>query len=168
MHQGPRVRNSNSCEGMFSSSVGATFTWMIRSHYSSLGHRMSVPGLRRIRGHPLRSVIFQRDPDLDLRRSVLTRYMKRAGRPLHRTGLGSPQASLFSTRPPFLIFHDLPLSFICLYCWRNVLACLIPIQTPVSDRSRLEHSMLPCYLKMRDPALKLIRHTEGVEPETSV
>jgi hypothetical protein len=74
---------------------------------------------------------------LDLRRSVLTRYMNRAGRPLHRTGLGSPQASLFHTRPLFLNFHDLPLSFICLYCWRNVLACLIPIQTWVSDRSHL-------------------------------
>jgi hypothetical protein len=74
---------------------------------------------------------------LDLRRSVLTRYMNRTGRPLHRTGLGSPQASHFPIRPPFLIFHDLPLSFICLYCWRNVFACLFPIQTRVSDRSHL-------------------------------
>jgi hypothetical protein len=85
----------------------------------------------------LRSVIFQRVPELDLRRSILTRYMSRAGRPLHRTGLGSPQASLFPTHPPFLIFHDLPLSFIFLYCWRNVLVCLFPIQTRVSDRSHL-------------------------------
>jgi hypothetical protein len=74
---------------------------------------------------------------LDQRLSVLTRYMNMAGRPLHRTGLGYPQASLFPTHPPFLIFHDLPLFFICLYCWRNVLACLIPIQTRVSDRSHL-------------------------------
>jgi hypothetical protein len=31
---------------------------------------------------------------LDLRQSVLTRYMNRAGRMLHRAGLGSPKASL--------------------------------------------------------------------------
>jgi hypothetical protein len=31
----------------------------------------------------------------------------------------------------------LPLSLICLYCWRNVLACLFSIQTRVSDRSHL-------------------------------
>jgi hypothetical protein len=74
---------------------------------------------------------------LDLRRSVFTRYMSKACRPLHRTGLGSPQASLFPTHPPFLILHDLPLSFIFLYCWRKVLACLFPIQTRVSDRSHL-------------------------------
>jgi hypothetical protein len=72
---------------------------------------------------------------LDLRLSVLTRYISRAGRPLHRTGLGFHQASLYPTLTPFLIFHDLSLSLICLYCWRNVLACLFPIQTRVLDRS---------------------------------
>jgi hypothetical protein len=45
-----------------------------------------------------------------------TRYMKREGSPLHRTGRGYPQASLFPTRPLFLILYDLPLCFICLCC----------------------------------------------------
>jgi ribosomal protein L24E len=43
------------------SSVDATFTWMKSSHYSKRGHRIFEPGLRRVRGHPLRSVIFQRN-----------------------------------------------------------------------------------------------------------
>jgi hypothetical protein len=42
-----------------------------------------------------RSVMFQRDPDFDLRRNDLTRYINRAGCPLHSIGRGSPQASLF-------------------------------------------------------------------------
>jgi hypothetical protein len=52
----------------------------------------------------LRSVIFQRDPELDLRRSVLTRYMNRARRPLHRIG----QAARF-TEPALVPLK--PLSF---------------------------------------------------------
>jgi hypothetical protein len=46
-----------------SSSVNATFTWMKRSHYRYREHRVSEPGLRSVRMHPLRSVILQRDPD---------------------------------------------------------------------------------------------------------
>jgi hypothetical protein len=52
------------------------------------------PGLRSVKGHPLRSAIFQQDPDTDLRQNDLTRYMNRADSPLHGIGRGSPQASL--------------------------------------------------------------------------
>jgi hypothetical protein len=99
---------------------------------------------------------------LNLRRSVLTKYMNRAGRPLHRTGLWSPQASLLPTRPPFLIFHDLPLSFICLYCWINILACLLPIQTRVPDQSHLVTSDATILFEDAGPRLQNNKGTQGV------
>jgi hypothetical protein len=125
---------------------------------------MSEPGLQSVRGHPLRNVIFQRDPDFESAperpHQVFEKgRQQRAGSPLYRTGRGSPQASLFPTRPPFLIFYDLPLVFMCICRWRNVLACLIPIKTRVG--ATLYHSMLPYYLRTRDPALKIIRADSG-------
>jgi hypothetical protein len=62
--------------------------------------------------------------------------MNTAGSPLHRTGLGSPQASLFHTRPPFLIFHDMPLS--CkVFVVGETFLLVCSRSRPGSDRSHL-------------------------------
>jgi hypothetical protein len=105
MHQGPRVRNSNSCDGMFSSSVDATFTWMKRSHYSLRGHRISKPGLRRVRGHTLNSVIFQRDPEFGSFGSAPERshQVHEYGRPLAPQNRPWFPSGLSLSHPPSLL-----------------------------------------------------------------
>jgi hypothetical protein len=72
---------------------------------------------------------------------ICTRYMDRAGSPLNRTGC------VFVVGETFL--------FVCSRSRPG---------SQIGDT--LFYSMLPCYLKTRDPALKIIRHTEGVEPMT--
>jgi hypothetical protein len=112
----------------------------------------------------LRGVIFQRDPEFDLRRNDLTRYTSRAGSPLDRTGRASPQASFVPTRPPFLIYKDLSLCLSLLsvfVCWRNVLACLFPIQTQVSDWSHIVTFEATKLFGMRHSALRIMWVQEG-------
>jgi hypothetical protein len=63
--------------------VDATFARMKRSHYSYRGHRISETRPAKRRGAPFEERDLKRDPDFDLRRNDLARYMNRAGSPLH-------------------------------------------------------------------------------------
>jgi hypothetical protein len=68
--------------------------------------------------------MFQTDPDFDLRRNDLTRYVYGAGSPLHRSSRGSPHASLVPTRRPFLIDYNLPLSlYVFVFGKTSLLVC---------------------------------------------
>jgi hypothetical protein len=119
--------------------------------------------LRSVRGHPSTSYLFLRDPDHDPRLNDPTRYLNRAGSPLHRTGRGSPRASLFFFSPPSLLCHyyDFPLSSLVFVCWRSVLACSFPVQTQESDRSHHARFDTTIYIFRRDPAPKKIRARQG-------
>jgi hypothetical protein len=72
---------------------------MVRLHtYQSSPHTFFVKCkyFINVRGHPLRSAIFLRDPDFGSAPERPHQVSKNtAGSPLHRTGRGFPQASLF-------------------------------------------------------------------------
>jgi hypothetical protein len=83
--------------------IGETFTLQLASE--GIGYLR--PGLRSVRGHHLKSVIFLRDPDHNSppggRRDDLTRYgIYEQASSLHSTSLCSPQASLFKRDTPAL------------------------------------------------------------------
>jgi hypothetical protein len=110
---------------------------MKRSHYSKRGHRISEPGLRRVRGHRLRSVIFQRDPEFGSAPEHPHQVYEYGRQPAPQNRPWFPSSLSFSHLPSLLDLLRLASLFLCFCGWRNVLACLFPIQTRVSDRSLL-------------------------------
>jgi hypothetical protein len=108
------------------------------SHYSYRGHRISEPGLRRVKGTLLRSVIFQRDPEFGSapERPHQAHEQGRQPAPQNRPWFPS---SLSLSNPPSLLDHlRLAPLFLCICGWRNVLACLFQIQARVSNRRHFE------------------------------